>query len=150
MTYTLFVCVHDDSIKDYYKNYTTTYKNDSGVDLLIPSDYLISNSYRIDHMISCKMVRNIDNMNVSFYLYPRSSISKTPLIMVNSVGIIDSGYRGNIIACVRNLSNENYDIKRENKLFQICSPDLSPIKVVVVDSLDETDRGDKGFGSSNF
>ena len=39
-----------------------------------------------------------NDKNIGYYLYPRSSISKTPLILANSVGIIDSGYRGNIKA----------------------------------------------------
>jgi dUTP pyrophosphatase len=38
--------------------------------------------------------------NVSYYLYPRSSISKTQFILQNNVGIIDAGYRGHIIAAL--------------------------------------------------
>ena len=40
----------------------------------------------------------LKKINCSYYLYPRSSISKTPLRMSNSTGIIDAGYRGEIIA----------------------------------------------------
>ena len=80
---------------------------------------------------------------IAYYLYPRSSISKTPLIMANSVGIIDKDYRGNIMAKVRNIPLKNKDYEKESyfesyhiekgtRLFQICSPDLSPLKVVVV------------------
>ena len=48
----------------------------------------------------------------AYYLYPRSSMgSKTPLRLSNSVGIIDAGYRGNIIGVVDNISDrENYNI----------------------------------------
>ena len=41
------------------------------------------------------------NNKTSYYLYPRSSISKTPLIQTNSVGIIDKDYRGNVmVSCL--------------------------------------------------
>ena len=54
-----------------------------------------------------------------YYLYPRSSISKTPLRLCNSVGIIDAGYRGNIMAFVDNI-DEDYDLG--TRLFQLCDP----------------------------
>ena len=53
---------------------------------------------------------NKDEKNVSYYLYPRSSIIKTPLRMSNSVGIIDAGYRGNIIGCVDNIGDIPYTV----------------------------------------
>ena len=37
------------------------------------------------------MINSKENKNISYYLYPRSSISKTPLILANQVGIIDAG-----------------------------------------------------------
>jgi dUTPase len=61
-----------------------------------------------------------------FYLYPRSSISKTNLRLANSVGIIDSGYRGNILAIFDILQNDNVSttIEKHSRLLQICSGDL--------------------------
>lgn len=84
----------------------------------------------------------------SYYLYPRSSISKTPLRMSNSTGIIDAGYRGEIIAKVDNLSSSDYNIEKGTRLFQICDASLEPIELDVVDSLSDTTRGDGGFGST--
>ena len=47
---------------------------------------------------------------VGYYLYSRSSTgSKTPLRLSNSVGIIDSGYRGNIKACFDNINNSDFE-----------------------------------------
>ena len=69
--------------------------------------------------------------------------------MANSVGIIDAGYRGNIMAKIRNMSLTNKTINEKDKLFQICSPDLKPIKIELVSELSETSRGDGGFGSTN-
>lgn len=85
-----------------------------------------------------------------YYLYPRSSISKTPLMLANSVGIIDSQYRGELLAKVRNLSNEPYTVTAGTSLFQICAPDLRPFtEIKFVEELNNTQRGSGGFGSTN-
>ena len=78
----------------------------------------------------------------------RSSTIKSPLRLANSIGIIDAGYRGNVIAAVDNISNEDYIIEKGTRLFQLCSPDLEPITYELVNSLNETSRGTGGFGST--
>lgn len=87
-----------------------------------------------------------------YYMYPRSSISKTPLMLANHTGIIDSGYRGNLIAAVRYLptTNTSYTVEKDTRLFQICHPTLCPVYVVMVDErqLTLTERGEGGFGST--
>jgi len=99
-----------------------------------------------------------------YYLYPRSSISKTRMRIANSVGIIDAGYRGDIIAAVDTIgvfgSSDIWHvwketlmhIKKYDRYFQICAPDLSPFIVHIVDNESElgepTARGVGGFGST--
>ncbi|GFR91217.1 deoxyuridine 5'-triphosphate nucleotidohydrolase, partial [Elysia marginata] len=61
-----------------------------------------------------------------YRLAARSSISKTPLMLANGEGIIDLGYRGSLIAKVRNLSNAQYTITAGTALFQLVSADLAP------------------------
>lgn len=155
--YTLLIKISSDlpeDVKSYYLNYKTTYEGDSGIDLVSPNwtDIHPWSVGTINFGIQCEMINNQTNENVSYYLYPRSSISKTPLMMANSVGIIDAGYRGNIMAKVRYLpfvpEQLFYTIEHMTKLFQICAPDLSPVIVQVVDSLSETKRGAGGFGST--
>ena len=141
------------SIINYYENFTSHHEGDSGIDLINPNEIQVAGLKvgTIDHLIQCEMI-NEDNKNVSYYLYPRSSISKTNFMMANSVGIIDAGYRGNIMAKVRNMSlneNEFSIIKENDKLFQICAPDLKPIKIKIVNELSDTSRGSCGFGSTN-
>ena len=94
---------------------------------------------------------------VSYYMYPRSSISKTPLRLSNSVGVIDSGYRGSLITALFHSGvmsekfGENYQINRFDRLVQICSPTLGPVFVEIVSSeaeLGSTERGAGGFGST--
>ena len=92
--------------------------------------------------------------DVSYYLYPRSSMAKTRLRLANSVGIIDAGYRGEIIAALDTIHDREHDsfrVEKNQRLLQICSPTLEPIEVVLVDTLEElgiTDRGAGGFGST--
>ena len=68
--------------------------------------------------------------------------------MANSIGIIDAGYRGEIMAAVDNTGDKDYMIVPGQRLFQIVHPTLYPFSVGVVDELTETDRGDGGFGST--
>jgi len=99
--------------------------------------------------------------NTGYYMYPRSSLSKTRLRLANSTGIIDAGYRGNLIGMfdVVNLP-DNLSPNREADFFgqkydrylQICAPGLIPIIVEIVDSREElgveTERDLDGFGST--
>jgi dUTP pyrophosphatase len=150
---------------------------DAGFDILCPSKgfHCLSNSVsgvggpnKIDFQVKCsgQLVKNggVDGKTskyTGYYMYPRSSLSKTRLRLANSVGIIDSGYRGNLIgmfdcfsAGKQALCETEYDyvVKPFEKLVQICAPDLRPIFVELVESEEElssmTSRGDGGFGST--
>jgi dUTP pyrophosphatase len=153
MSYILKIKLNENisqNVKDYYQNFQSHHIGDSGIDLIVPENVEVDSFQvgTIDNLIQCEMVNDL-NESVSYYLYPRSSISKTPFVMANSVGIIDAGYRGNIMAKIRNMSLTNKTINEKDKLFQICSPDLKPIKIELVSELSETSRGDGGFGSTN-
>jgi hypothetical protein len=118
---------------------------------------------KLDLSVCCSARMFLDsgkNFNTGYYMYPRSSISKTQLRLANSVGIIDAGYRGhlmgmfdvvNINDVYHNKEADYYGQKFERYL-QICAPGLVPIIVEVVHSREElgeqTVRGSGGFGSS--
>lgn len=128
---------------DEKKNYAC----DSGFDLFFTNDIVIpahSIGFKLPLGVSCS-----PNENRGYYLYPRSSIVKTPLRLCNSVGIIDKGYRGEICAFVDNVSNISYRVERGKSLFQLCSSDLSPLEIEFVEELDKTERGTGGFGSTH-
>jgi dUTP pyrophosphatase len=136
-------------------HYKTKYNGDSGIDLVCPEELTIDkfNVGVIDFNIKCEMINIETSETVSYYLYPRSSISNTPLLMANSVGIIDEGYRGNIMAKVRNIpinDEDSYTVQSNTRLFQICAPDLGSIQLNVVQELSNTERGNNGFGSSGL
>ena len=84
----------------------------------------------------------------SFFIVPRSSIYKTPLRMANSIGVIDSGYRGELMVPVDNMTDEDYYIKPGERLFQIILPSLNEFEVQIVDELSDSERGAGGFGST--
>ena len=86
----------------------------------------------------------------AYYLFPRSSISKTPLRMANSIGLIDGGYRGEIIAMCDNIKSESYTAEKGQRLFQLVATDSSPIHFELVEELEMTTRGTGGFGSTGF
>ena len=129
---------------------------DSGFDLANPKSITLPDihfkSHLIDYKIKCKMV-NKSGDGCGFYLYPRSSLSKTPLMLSNSIGIIDAGYRGYIKGAFRNLSGGEYTIGNQKCLLQICAPTLEPFQVVIVGNeldLGTTKRGSGGFGSTDL
>ena len=82
-------------------------------------------------------------------LFPRSSISKTGLTLRNSVGIIDSGYRGEITFKFNNIlmsSCEPYNVKE--RIGQLIIMPYPTIEFEEVEELSTTERGAQGFGSS--
>jgi dUTP pyrophosphatase len=151
MSYTLYIRPHIDEIRGLYESHSTFHEGDSGVDLFIPESFSSCKDHVlfIGHKISCSMTEPSGNP-CSYFLHARSSIAKSPLRLANSVGIIDAGYRGEIIAAFDTIpSKDGVVIEKGSRLVQICAPNLGPIKVVIVDSLDETSRGSGGFGSTN-
>lgn len=135
-----------------YLEHSSYHEGDSGLDLFFIEEINIAakSTKLVSLGIKCEAYPDKNKeRNISYYLYPRSSISKTPLRMANSVGIIDAGYRGTIMAAVDNISDEDYTIKVGQRLFQICSPVLAPVTFELTDRLSDTTRGEGGFGSTN-
>ena len=166
----LYVSVNKEN-DDLYNKYTDRVKvhNDeiinnsfpnAGFDIFFPEKTTISSldSQFVSMNIKCEMRLYDQNSEswkpTSYYMYPRSSISKTPLMLANSVGVIDSGYRGNIIGAFRNISGNSqpFVVEQYTRLLQICAPDLRPILIQLVDAdfFEKTDRGEGGFGSTGL
>ena len=147
----LLLKTENTDLTNLYSNHQHYNPGDSGFDLFCPETITINSgeTVKINLQINCEALHDtIENTNVSYYLYPRSSIIKTPLRLANSVGIIDAGYRGDIIACVDNIKSESYTINKGDRLFQICAGNLEPILFQLVNDLSNTQRGSGGFGST--
>ena len=129
---------------------------DAGFDIFTPCKISTSPNKvnKLDFNIICSavMIDNNNKINTGYYMYPRSSLSKTSLRLANSVGIIDSGYRGNLIGMFDLLGIESYEVNQYDRLVQVCAPGLVPIYVEIVDMLEDlgthTLRGTGGFGST--
>ena len=156
----LRLVVEDPELKAYYEprvqeHNTKVYKDpcpDSGFDLCVANEISVKTggkSTKVDLQVKASMVE--DDVPVGYYTYARSSISKTPLLLANNVGIIDSGYRGNLIAMFRNLEPDDYTIAKQTRMIQICHSTLKPFLVELVDNVEAlgtSTRGSGGFGST--
>lgn len=80
---------------------------------------------------------------------PRSGLAlKHGIGMVNSIGTIDSDYRGEIGAIIVNLSKEPYTIQPQERIGQLVLNKVEQIEWEVVEKLSESERGAGGFGST--
>ena len=80
---------------------------------------------------------------------PRSGMAlKHGITMLNTPGTIDSDYRGDIGLIVANLSNEEYTIQPQERLGQLVLNKIEQIEWEEVETLDTTERGAGGFGST--
>lgn len=96
------------------------------------------------------------------FVFPRSSVRKYDLIMANSVGVVDSNYRGTVQVSFKrtltgsfkyllNLIGFRFDLKEYEHGDRVCQLIILPypqIKLKVVEELTETKRGDNGHGST--
>jgi dUTP pyrophosphatase len=163
----LFLDSDDAELKQIYFNAANNHNNklvnnvqmlDAGFDIFTSEpQLLLCNKYanKVDFKIvcSCKMVTDSNrSYNTGFYMYPRSSISKSYLRLANNVGIIDSGYRGHLIGMFDLIGEKDVHIEKFDRYLQICAPSLVPIFVEFVDTKEElgenTERGNGGFGST--
>ena len=152
------------SLLNIYTNHVNKHNNsvmndpfpNSGFDLFVPEQQRFIIPFQnvfIDHKVKAEMlhcdIATRALTSSAYYLYPRSSISKTPLILSNHVGVIDQGYRGNLIGAFRS-TEANFSLDAQVRLLQVCNPELSPILVILVgdDDLSITERNAGGFGST--
>ena len=134
-----------EEVRLMYENHGHFHEGDAGLDLFIIEKQVIKpgETSRIKLGISCE---NMDQK--PYFLMPRSSISKTPLRLCNAIGLIDAGYRGEIMAAVDNIKQKSYEVEKGQRLFQLVSMDGGPIYFELVDVLSSSERGEGGFGST--
>lgn len=143
----LFIKPHNDIAREFYRNHGHFHNGDAGLDLYVLEDihFEPGETKAIKLGISCE-----PDDGIAYYLFPRSSISKTPLRMANSIGLIDGGYRGEIMAVCDNIKSEAYTAEKGQRLFQLVATDSSPIQYELVEELEMTTRGTGGFGSTGI
>lgn len=158
----------EDVVKELYDDHDVSYKGDSGLDLfcierlIIPArafsvavplgictEAVYKETRNLKDLTTGEVWSTVRDVPTSYYIYPRSSMGgRSPLRLSNSTGIVDSSYRGELKMYVDNISDEPFTIEKGQRYVQICGPTLENITYKIVDSLSETERGEKGFGSS--
>jgi dUTP pyrophosphatase len=143
------------AIEKHNKNIVNSAHPDSGFDLRVPNEETFQSASFVSKYVNLGVKSSMSYCGYpcGFLLHPRSSISKTPLMLSNHTGIIDSGYRGPLIAAMRYLHPAlecSYTIDKNTRIMQICHPSLCPIFVIECSEgeLDKTSRGEGGFGST--
>jgi len=84
-------------------------------------------------------------------VFPRSSIRNMELLLSNSVGVIDSGYRGEVqVTFIKTNGLDSLDYKVGDRIAQLIIIPYPQIEFEEVEELSETERGTEGFGSTNL
>lgn len=85
------------------------------------------------------------------FVFPRSGLSmKKGITMANSVGVIDNDYTGEIKLAMLNVSSKDYTINPGDRVAQLVFIPIAHARLVEVESLEKTERGDGGFGSTGM
>lgn len=154
--------------------------DDVGYDI-VAQDYpeIVGNIYQgpyysfISHLVYKTEIYLEPDSDYYMLLYPRSSIIKTNLVLANSVGVIDPGYRGEIKVCFKYISqpedqkivegktvggakakgivtsiNPQRIYHEGDKIAQLVPTKINPLTIKKVNQLSETKRSDGGFGST--
>ena len=137
--------LHPDAVVPKYAK-----DGDAGMDLVATN--IISNT-TFDVTYGTGIAMEIPKGYVGL-VFPRSSIRKTDLSLTNCVGVIDSGYRGEIQATFKKIFGKNdvrldeLDYNVGDRIAQIMIIPYPSVTFVEVDELSQTDRGEGGFGST--
>lgn len=91
----------------------------------------------------------LENENYVAYIYARSGLAiKHGVTLANCVGVVDSDYRGEVCVGLTNISKTAYTIEPDERIAQLVIAPVCMCEPLEVESLDETERGEGGFGST--
>jgi len=125
------------------------HKGDAGLDLFSAIDCIIKPYER-------KLVPTGIKIAIPFgyagFVQPRSGLAiKHGIALVNSPGLIDSGYRGEICIIMINLDKENeFNVRKGDKICQLVIQKIEESDLIEVENIGETVRGESGFGSTGL
>ena len=119
---------------------------DAGMDLTITEIY---NETEKDITYGFGIAMEIPRNYVGL-IFPRSSVRKYDLSLTNCVGVIDSGYRGEIQSTFKKTENDSIVYNIGERGAQIIILPYPQIKFVETDNLSDTERGEGAFGSTGF
>lgn len=121
---------------------------DAGLDLRITHDVILEPGARAT--VGTGLAVEIPQGCVGL-VFPRSGLaSKHGITLSNSVGVIDSGYRGEIGVTLLNQSDETTTLDAGTRVCQLIVMPFVPCELVPCEELTETERGAAGFGSTGI
>ena len=125
------------------------HEGDAGLDLYSTIDYLLKPFER--KLVPTGIKVEIPEGYAGF-VQPRSGLAiNHGISLVNTPGLIDSGYRGEIKAILINLDPvENFEIRRGDKICQMVIMKVENTQIIFIDELNDSDRGEGGFGSTGL
>ena len=121
-------------------------KDDIGYDLYPDNDYTIDPGkvVLVIRGISIQLPKNVGG-----FVLPRSGLATKHLLSpINSPGLIDPGYTGELMVPLMNYSDVTYTVKKHERIAQLVAITTNDLIFDQVDSLDASDRSDGGFGST--
>lgn len=127
---------------------TYAHDGDAGCDLRAAENLIIrANDWRLVKTgVSIALPANMVAL-----VHPRSGLAVNHGITVlNAPGTIDSGYRGEVGVILHNVNDIPFQIFRGDRIAQMVFQQFDKVKFVVVDSLNDSQRGNGGFGSSGL
>ncbi len=99
--------------------------------------------------IPCGIAISMEESGLAALVFARSGLAfRHGISLVNGVGVIDADYRGEIRVGLKNDSDEDYVVQPGERIAQLMFVPVRTAAFTVVDALDETERGEGGFGSS--
>lgn len=128
------------------------HQKDSGYDLKSMNDYVIKSGQRclVDSGINIRLPQE-QGWIWQAQVRPRSGLAlKKGISITNSPGTIDNSYTGNICVIIHNLGEEDFVINKYDRIAQLVITRIPQIGIQVVEELQCTDRGQKGFGSTGI
>lgn len=135
--------LHDDAIIPNF-----AHKGDAGMDLYSIEEVVIpaSESKLIKTGISIALPKNTEAQ-----VRPRSGLAlKHSVTVLNTPGTIDEGYRGEIGVILINHGKEDFTVNKNMKIAQMVVKPIYDINILEVNDLDDTERGNGGFGSTGY
>ena len=121
-------------------------EHSAGIDLYVKEDTTLYSNYNIRIIETGVKVQIPEGYYGMLCL--RSSLGCSGITMPNGVGIIDSDYRGEIKFILFNLSGKVCDLKSGDRIGQLILMKYEKVNLIKVNNLDESIRGEGGFGST--
>ncbi len=126
-------------------------KGSAGLDLRACLEEKITLEAGSSHLIPIGFAMYLEDSDLAALVVPRSGLgSKHGIVLGNLVGLIDSDYQGELMVPAWNRSSNDFVINPGDRIAQMIIVPVVQAKFNVVENFEETERGEKGFGSSGL